>query len=97
MENSDQEFEEQQVKSNSNGGKRKSNRSPPYALFNLLVILTAIAYGVYYQIYVKDSPENSEVSGEQSEDDLVKIPMFTAEELKKYNGEGECNFFFNEK
>lgn len=97
MENSDQEFEEhsQQPQQNQGAYKRTSRKSPPYALFNLLVIVTAIIYGVYYQMYVKDAPENLEATGEeQNEDDLHKIPMFTAEELKKYNGEGECNFLF---
>lgn len=71
---------------------KKSNRSPPYALFNLLVIIVAILYGAYYQMYVKDSTENLDSTGavEESDDDLVKISMFTTEELKKYNGEGEC-------
>jgi hypothetical protein len=96
MEHSDQEeFEPQQVHTS---GRKKSNRSPPYALFNLLVIITAIVYGAYYQMYLKDAPETTEATGgggvEQNDDDLVKIPMYTAEELKKYNGEGECNFFY---
>lgn len=67
---------------------KKSNRSPPYALFNLVVILVAIVYGIYYQLYVKDvEMEQTVESSDQSE---YKIPMFTAEELKQFNGEGEC-------
>jgi hypothetical protein len=65
---------------------KKSNRSPPYALFNLVVILVAIFYGIYYQLYVKDAEIDTVVeSSDQSE---YKIPMFTAEELKQFNGEG---------
>lgn len=91
MESSDgEEIHQSQTTSAS---KRKSNRSPPYALFNLLVIIVAIVYGAYYQLYVKDSTESLETNNavvEESDDDLVKIAMFTADELKKYNGEGEC-------
>ena len=47
---------------NTNGnGSRKSNRSPPYALFNLVVILVAIAYGIYYQLYLKDTEVSARV------------------------------------
>lgn len=92
MENSDNEYnekqEQQQFKSSSD--KKKSNRSPPYALFNLLVIVVAIIYGCYHQFYIKDA-ENKEPAEIDESDDLVKIPMFTAEELKKYNGEGKRN------
>lgn len=92
MESSDGEEEIHQSQKTS-AHTRKSNRSPPYALFNLLVIVVAIIYGAYYQLYVKDTTESSETTAsvvEESDDDLVKISMFTAEELKKYNGEGEC-------
>lgn len=72
-------------------GKRKSNRSPPYALFNLLVIVVAIIYGAYYQMYLNKDVTVSEevVDVEHSGDDLVKIQLFTAEELKKYDGVGK--------
>ena len=90
MESSDGE-EQPHHSQTTSANKRKSNRSPPYALFNLLVIIVAIVYGAYYQMYVKDSLENLDTAGvvDESDDDLVKISMFTAEELKKYNGEGE--------
>jgi hypothetical protein len=71
---------------NQQDEKRKtSNRSPPYAIFNLLVIFVAILYGVYYQIYQKDAEINQT---EQPDTNDYKIPMFTADELAQYNGEG---------
>jgi hypothetical protein len=76
----------------SDGKQRKqSNRSPPYALFNLLVIVVAIIYAAYYQFYLNGS-ESLEKSAavEADESDQFKIPMFTSEQLKAYNGEGEC-------
>jgi hypothetical protein len=70
--------------------RRESKRSPPYALFNLLVIIVAIVYGAYHQLYLKDA-EHQEIQDEVVEsDNELKIPMFTADDLKKYNGEGEC-------
>lgn len=66
-----------------NEGRRSSNRSPPYALFNLVVILVAVAYGAYYQIYLsKDGTDDLK----HSEDETEKISLFTAEELKKFDG-----------
>lgn len=78
--------------SHSNDEKqKKSNRSPPYALFNLLVIIVAIIYAVYYQLYMNDGENLEEaVAGGRDESDQFKIPMFTSDELKEYNGEGEC-------
>lgn len=72
-------------------GKRKSNRSPPYALFNLLVIIVAIIYGAYYQMYLSKDVAKSEESADaqQSEDELIKIPLLTADELKKFDGVSE--------
>lgn len=74
--------------------RRKSNRSPPYALFNLLVILVAIAYGAYYQMYLnKDSASNEPtIDVKQCGDDTGKIPLFTADELKKYDGVSKYRF-----
>lgn len=89
MDNSDGEYEEQTHHSQKSGHKKKSNRSPPYALFNLLVIIVAIIYGVYYQMYLKDA-DNETIAAVKEKKDYVKIPMFTVEELKKYNGEGKC-------
>lgn len=68
--------------------RKKSNRSPPYALFNLLVIVVAIIYGAYYQMYInKDATKVDEVV--EGEDDLIKIPLFTAEQLKQFDGVSE--------
>lgn len=62
----------------------KSNRSPPYALFNLLVIVVAVIYGAYYQMYLrKDATQSEQIVTENEE---VKIQLFTSEELKKYDG-----------
>lgn len=71
--------------------RRKSNRSPPYALFNLLVIVVAIIYGAYYQMYLNKDATKSEEAPKvpQSEDELIKIPLFTAEQLKQFDGVGE--------
>jgi uncharacterized membrane protein len=71
--------------------KRKSNRSPPYALFNLLVIVVAIIYGAYYKMYLEKAPNSSEEPADVQmvEDEMVKIPLFSAEELKKFDGVGE--------
>lgn len=68
--------------------RRKSNRSPPYALFNLLVIVVAIVYGAYYQMYLSKDAQASEKVVEVQEDDgdLQKIQLFTADELKKFDG-----------
>lgn len=69
--------------------RRKSNRSPPYALFNLLVIVVAIVYGAYYQMYLsKDAQTSGKVVEvqESEEGDLQKIQLFTADELKKFDG-----------
>ncbi|KAG5683939.1 hypothetical protein PVAND_013195 [Polypedilum vanderplanki] len=73
----------------SSDEKHKSKRSPPYALFNLLVIIVAIIYAVYYQLYLKDVENVEEVAGGEGESDQFKIPMFTSEQLKEYNGEGD--------
>ena len=76
---------------------QRSNRSPPYALFNLVVILVAIGYAVYVKFYNNDSQINQIV--ETADQTEYKIPMFTAEELKQFNGEGEClytNYILNE-
>ena len=72
-------------------GKKKSNRSPPYALFNLLVIIVAIVYGIYYQTYInKDAPPSDEsVDVKTDEKETEKVPLFTAEELKKFDGVSE--------
>lgn len=88
----DEQEQWKQHQDNNAKGRRESKRSPPYALFNLLVIIVAIIYGAYYQIYLKDA-ENQETPAEvvQSESE-VKISMFTTEELKKYNGEGTYIF-----
>lgn len=71
--------------------RRKSNRSPPYALFNLLVIIVAIIYGAYYQMYISKDATGKEETKDvpQNDDDLIKIPLFTADELKKYDGVSE--------
>lgn len=76
---------QQQPEQQAENERRKSNRSPPYALFNLLVIVVAICYGAYYQMYSKEATE--ETTGEG---DLQRIPLFTAEELKKYDGVSKC-------
>jgi hypothetical protein len=74
-------------KQTEDSGKRKSNRSPPYALFNLLVIVVAIFYGIYYQMYIAKDPKAKEESPDVSSgDDMVKIPLFTTDELKKFDG-----------
>lgn len=86
MDNSDGEDQIHPSQIKSSG--KESKRSPPYALFNLLVIIVAIIYGVYYQLYIKDADNETNAVVEESED-MVKIPMYTADELKKYNGEGE--------
>lgn len=65
---------------------RRSNRSPPYALFNLLVIIVAILYGAYYQMYLSKDPATEEAA---VSDDNERIQLFTAEELKKFDGVGE--------
>ncbi|CAG9803024.1 unnamed protein product [Chironomus riparius] len=66
---------------------KRSNRSPPYALFNLVVILVAIGYAIYVKFYNNGTEINKTVeSVDQTE---YKIPMFTAEELKQFNGEGD--------
>jgi hypothetical protein len=72
--------------------KKESKRSPPYALFNLLVIIVAIIYAAYYHIYLKDA--ETLPSGARENDELTDIPMFTAEQLKSFNGEGECQTIF---
>lgn len=79
--------QEENVHQETTAQRKKSNRSPPYALFNLLVILTAIAYGAYHQMYLSKEvkPEDVETSA-GGEDDLQKIPLFTAEQLKKFDG-----------
>lgn len=68
--------------------RRKSNRSPPYALFNLLVIVVAIVYGAYYQMYLSKDAQVSDKVVEvlEEENDLQKIQLFTNDELKKFNG-----------
>lgn len=69
--------------------KRSSKRSPPYALFNLLVIVVAIAYGAYHQMYLaKDATTASEELADvpTGEDEMEKIQLFTADELKKFDG-----------
>jgi hypothetical protein len=68
-------------------GRRKSNRSPPYALFNLLVIVVAVIYGAYYQMYLS-TDETAEVE-DKTGDELQRIPLFTASELKKFDGVSE--------
>lgn len=65
---------------------KKSNKSPPYALFNLVVIVVAIIYGIYYQSSMKEAEISQTTDSEQAE---YKIPMFTVEELSLYDGEGE--------
>lgn len=85
----DEQEQWQQHQDELKGHKRKSNRSPPYALFNLLVIIVAIIYGAYHQLYLKDV-ENVEIDAEVVQsDELVKIPMLTVDELKSHNGEGD--------
>ncbi|XP_070491849.1 neuferricin [Chironomus tepperi] len=75
-----------------NKSTKKSNRSPPYALFNLVVILVAIGYAVYVKFYINDAETDQAVkSVDQGE---YKIPMFTAEELKQYNGEGDNKILY---
>jgi hypothetical protein len=69
-------------------GRRKSNRSPPYALFNLLVIVVAVIYGAYYQMYLS-TDETAEVDSKAGEEELQRIPLFTASELKKFDGVSE--------
>lgn len=73
------------------GRKPKSNRSPPYALFNLLVIIVAVVYGAYYQMYLSKDPAANEpaIDDTQSEDNTENIPLFTADELKKFDGVSE--------
>lgn len=88
-------MEHQNDNKSTDGNKstKKSNRSPPYALFNLVVILVAIGYAVYVKFYIEDVEINQTVeSVDQSE---FKIPMFTAEELKQFNGEGEYFYILN--
>lgn len=76
--------------SQSNERRKSSNRSPPYALFNLLVIVVAVLYGAYYQMYLSKDPATNEAADvNQSADDTEKIPLFTADELKKYDGVSE--------
>lgn len=76
--------------------RRKSNRSPPYALFNLLVIVVAIIYGAYYQMYLnKDATKVDEVV--EGEDDLIKIPLFTAEQLKQFDGVSEYHMSIDDR
>lgn len=83
----DQDQPQQPDQSNE---RRKSNRSPPYALFNLLVIVTAILYGAYHQMYLsKDATSDEAVEIITGEGDLQKIQLFTAEELKKFDGVSE--------
>lgn len=74
--------------SQDQNGARKSNRSPPYALFNLLVIVTAVVYGAYYQMYLSTDEMEVEVV-EKSGEDLQRIPLFTTEQLKKFDGVSE--------
>lgn len=77
-------------------GKRKSTRSPPYALFNLLVIVVALIYGAYYQMYLsRDATQSEQVVVTEGDDDLERIPLFTAEELKKFDGVGKCQLTDN--
>jgi hypothetical protein len=75
-----------------NKSPKKSNRSPPYALFNLVVILVAIGYAIYIKLYIKDAEIDQTVESVDQMD--YKIPMFTAEELKQFNGEGECHYTY---
>lgn len=63
--------------------RRKSNRSPPYALFNLLVIVTAVIYGGYHQMYLSKDEAAPEV---EKSDENPKILLFTADQLKKFDG-----------
>lgn len=75
----------------SSGGRRKSNRSPPYALFNLLVIIVAIVYGAYHQLYLSKESASPETPADIQElDEELKIPLFTAEKLEKFDGVSEC-------
>lgn len=80
-------MDQQHKQNNDLNEKRKSNRSPPYALFNLLVIIVAILYAMYYQLYLKDAES---IEQETAAEDAFKIRMFTSDELKNFNGEGEC-------
>lgn len=77
---------------------KRSNRSPPYALFNLLVIVVAIAYGAYHQMYLAKQPGEATTASEQSvdvpsvDDELEKIPLFTVDELNKFDGVSKYHF-----
>lgn len=63
---------------------RRSNRSPPYALFNLLVIVVAIIYAVYYKMYLsQDGAKSGEALNRPAGQNF---PLFTVDELKKYDG-----------
>jgi hypothetical protein len=73
-------------------GRRKSNRSPPYALFNLLVIVTAVIYAAYHQMYL--SNEESKEVEDRTGDELQRIPLFTAEQLKKFDGVSEYHSYY---
>jgi hypothetical protein len=92
MEREQQPLPEEQQQQQNNGPK-KSNRSPPYALFNLLVIVVAILYGAYYQMYLSEDAKGEasdkiEITGE---DELQKIQLFTPEELAVFNGIRKCS------
>lgn len=85
-------------KEQSSGKRRSSNRSPPYALFNLLVIIVALIYGAYYQMYLsKDATQSEQVAATDGagENDPEKIILFTADELKKFDGISECQLVDN--
>lgn len=69
------EPEEQQQPQNN--GPKKSNRSPPYALFNLLVILCAISYGIYHQMYLSEDAKGEAKVEITGEDELQKIRLST--------------------
>lgn len=78
---------EKEQSSEQTSARRKSNRSPPYALFNLLVIVVALIYGAYYQMYLsKDATQSEQAAVTEADENLERIPLFTVEELKKFDG-----------
>lgn len=84
------------MKSEQKSSDKPSRKSPPYALFNLIVIVVAIFYGVYYQINKAGNKislaDELPIKEEEVYNDEEKIRLLTADELKSFDGSKEMHF-----